>query len=131
MTAASAHTRYGLPMKHLMLSAVLCALALPARADDPQVENASAQMTGTGWTFNVTLSHPDSGWDHYADGWRVLDMQGNELGLRVLSHPHVREQPFTRSLSSVQIPEGTTQVQIQARCLTHGWAQQAYVLNLP
>ena len=43
--------------------------------------------------------HPDTGWDDYADGWRVLDMDGNELGMRVLHHPHVDEQPFTRSLS--------------------------------
>lgn len=131
MTATPPRSRYGSPMKHLMLTAALYASALPAWADDPTVETATAHRSGGSWTISVTLSHPDTGWEHYADGWRVLDMQGNELGLRVLSHPHVREQPFTRSLSGVQIPEGTTQVQIQARCLTHGWAQARYTLTLP
>lgn len=96
-------------------------MALPALADPPRIDHVTAGHSAGSWRFDVTLSHPDTGWDHYADGWRVLDMQGNELGLRVLAHPHVTEQPFTRSLSGVNIPRGTTQVQIQARCLQDGW----------
>lgn len=131
MTATYAQTQYGLTMNRLLLTVTLCAIAPAAWADNPVIETATAQKSGSGWTISATLSHPDTGWDHYADGWRVLDKEGNELGLRELSHPHVREQPFTRSLSNIQIPEGTTQVQIQARCLVHGWAQQTYLLDLP
>lgn len=93
----------------------------PALADPPSIDMVRAVKSGETWRFDVTLSHPDTGWDHYADGWRVLDMQGNELGLRVLHHPHVDEQPFTRSLSGVAIPAGLTQIQIQARCSVDGW----------
>lgn len=119
-------------MNHLLLPLALLSLSgLPAAAEAPVVEAASASRSGSGWTFDVTLSHPDTGWEHYADGWRVLDMEGNELGLRVLTHPHVREQPFTRSLSSVQIPDGIAQVQIQARCQRDGWAPDLYLLTLP
>ncbi|MDX2483192.1 MAG: hypothetical protein QNK42_05980 [Pseudodonghicola sp.] len=124
-------------MKNLMPLA-LCALALwgltaplPARADPPMVESVHAQRSGETWRFDVTLAHPDSGWEHYADGWRVLDMEGNELGLRVLAHPHVTEQPFTRSLGGVAIPAGTKQVQIQARCLVDGWNDHTTVVPLP
>lgn len=131
MTALRFWQSYGAGMKHLLLTCALCTAALPALADEPVIENATARQSGGSWTFSVTLSHPDTGWEHYADGWRVLDMDGNELGLRVLAHPHEQEQPFTRSLSGVQIPEGTTQVQIQARCLTDGWGQQRYPLELP
>lgn len=123
---------YGGAMKHLLLSLALAAsAALPALAEVPVIEGATARQSSGSWTFSVTLSHPDTGWDHYADGWRVLDMGGNELGLRVLAHPHEQEQPFTRSLSGVQIPEGTTQVQIQARCLVDGWGKETYRLTLP
>lgn len=108
----------------------LMLLASPVLAADPVVENATARQTASGWSFDVTLSHPDTGWDHYADGWRVLAPDGTELGMRVLFHPHVNEQPFTRSLSGVQIPEGITQVQIQARCLVDGWASETYTLDL-
>jgi len=114
-----------------IVALILTVTALPVLADDPIIETARAQHSGAGWQFHVTLSHPDTGWDHYADGWRVLDMDGNELGLRVLAHPHEQEQPFTRSLGNVQIPDGTHQVQIQARCLIDGWALDTYVVNHP
>ncbi|WP_278922753.1 hypothetical protein [Pseudophaeobacter profundi] len=114
------------------LSACLfaCLWALPTLADSPKIEAVDAQRTGATWRFAVTLSHPDTGWGHYADGWRVLDMQGTELGLRPLAHPHEHEQPFTRSLGNVTLPKGTTQVQIQARCLLDGWAQETVVVRL-
>ena len=116
-------------MKHLMI--LICLAASPALADAPEIEHVEATHNSSGWRFDVTLSHPDTGWEHYADGWRVLDMAGNELGLRVLAHPHEHEQPFTRSLSGVQIPIGTTQVRIQARCLVDGWGAQPVTVTLP
>ncbi|GAA6193310.1 hypothetical protein NBRC116597_32310 [Phaeobacter sp. NW0010-22] len=115
------------PMKHLI---PILFLAAPAFADAPVIENVTARESGSGWRFDVTLSHPDTGWDHYADGWRVLDMQGNELGLRVLAHPHEHEQPFTRSLSGVTLPAGTTQVQIQSRCIVDGWSDETVTVTL-
>ena len=114
-----------------LLSIILCTTALPAIADEPRIISATAQASSDTWQFNVTLSHPDTGWDHYADGWRVLDMDGKELGLRVLAHPHEHEQPFTRSLGGVQIPKDTKQVQIQARCLIDGWGETTTIVTLP
>lgn len=105
-------------MKYLLTSLLL---ASPALADPSNIDQVRATKTGDTWRFDVTISHPDTGWDHYADGWRVLDMEGNELGMRVLFHPHVNEQPFTRSLSDVAIPSGLSQVQIEARCSVDGW----------
>ncbi|MEM9550046.1 MAG: hypothetical protein AAGA05_02655 [Pseudomonadota bacterium] len=105
--------------------------ALPAWADPPVIEQVVATPSGDTWRFDVTLSHPDTGWDHYADGWRVLDMEGNELGLRTLLHPHVNEQPFTRSLSGVVVPAGLRQVQIEARCNVDGWTGETVVVELP
>ena len=118
-----------LTMKRLLL---LMLLASPAHAADPVIEDVTVTRTGTAtYRFSVTISHPDTGWDHYADGWRVLDMAGNELGLRVLFHPHVDEQPFTRSLNGVQLPAGTTQVQVQARDLPEGWNEGTTIVDLP
>ncbi|WP_298840280.1 hypothetical protein [uncultured Roseobacter sp.] len=116
-------------MKRLLVAALMLT-ALPVMAAEPKIENVKVQRTGDTWRFDVTISHPDTGWDHYADGWRVLDMDGNELGMRVLVHPHVDEQPFTRSLSGVRIPEGTTQVRIQARDLPGGWNSGSVTVNL-
>lgn len=101
--------------------ALICCLASPALADPVTVLDVVATPNGETWRFDVTVEHPDTGWDHYADGWRIEDAAGNELGLRVLAHPHVNEQPFTRSLSGVAIPDGTTEVFVRARDLVDGW----------
>lgn len=116
-------------MKHLTLALLLFASA--SWAEQPSIDHVSAKQAGNGtWRFDVTISHPDTGWDHYADGWRILDMNGAELGMRVLVHPHVNEQPFTRSLSGVRIPEGTTQVKIQARDKPGGWNDTTRTVTL-
>lgn len=82
------------------------------------------------WAVNVTLQHSDEGWDHYADNWRVVDAQGNMLGERVLFHPHVDEQPFTRGINSVQIPVGVTNVYIEAHDKVHGWTTKRLKVDL-
>ncbi len=97
-----------------------------AAADAPVVRDVTATKSQAGWRFDVTIAHADTGWDHYADGWRVEDASGAVLGLRVLGHPHVAEQPFTRSLSGVVLPNGTTSVFIRSRCNTDGWSQQVF-----
>lgn len=116
-------------MKRFFIFA-LCLLPLPALADQPVIENVKASQNGGAWRFDVTVSHPDTGWDHYADAWRVLDMKGNELGIRELTHPHETEQPFTRSLSGVDIPKGTSKVKLEARCLVDGWSGEFLEVNL-
>ena len=102
----------------------------PALAAPPLIEGAEAIRRSGGWTISVTISHPDTGWEHYADGWEVLSPEGESLGLRVLVHPHVDEQPFTRSLGGVDIPEGIGTVFIRARCSVDGWAEQRFELAL-
>ena len=93
-----------------------------ANAEEPRVVVVATGLAGMGWRLEVTVSHPDSGWDHYADGWEVLDAAGNRLGFRELFHPHVDEQPFTRTLSNVMIPDGTDEVFIRTRCSRDGWS---------
>ncbi len=115
-------------MRHAFLT--LLFFPCTAFADDAVIEAAEARATGSGWSFSVTLSHGDTGWDDYADGWRVVDADGAELGLRVLYHPHVDEQPFTRSLGGVSIPEGTETVFIEARTNTDGWGAARFPVSL-
>ncbi len=73
------------------------------------------------WRFNVTVAHADEGWDHYADKWDVVAPDGTVLGTRVLHHPHENEQPFTRSLSGVVIPDDVTEVTVRAHDSQHGY----------
>lgn len=105
--------------------------ATPAIADPAHVVNVTAAQSASGWQFDVTLSHADTGWADYADGWRVELADGTIVGNRPLTHPHVEEQPFTRSTSGVPVPEGTTQIFIRARTNTDGWSDTTTPVTLP
>jgi hypothetical protein len=102
-----------------------------AQAGEVAVMDAKAHASGSGtFSFDVTLRHGDTGWDHYADRWDVLAPDGTVLGSRVLYHPHVDEQPFTRSLSGVSVPEGIKQVIIRAHDKVHGDSAKTLTVTL-
>jgi len=105
--------------------------AQAAVADPVEIVGIEASKSGDSWRFSVTLLHPDTGWDHYADAWEVLDAEGNRLGIRELAHPHVNEQPFTRSQSGIVIPEGTETVFVRARENVDGWNDSTTEFTLP
>ena len=104
------------------LAALMLAMtALPAAAGEADVVAAEAYPEGEGrWRFSVTVAHGDEGWDHYADRWEVLAPDGTVLGIRVLVHPHETEQPFTRSLGGVAVPDGIDRVIVRAHDSVHG-----------
>ena len=88
-----------------------------------------SQVSGENWRFNVTLSSTYDSPERYADAWRVLDGNGNELGIRELGHDHAGEQPFTRS-TTVQIPNGITTVNVEGRDQANGWSGQRFEVEL-
>lgn len=119
-------------MKKLALTALLVIILVTSvDADEVKIVAAELKKSGTHtWVVHVTLAHADTGWDHYADNWQVVDEDGIVLGERVLYHPHVNEQPFTRSLSGVKIPAGTTTVFIKAHDKKHGWSETMLKVDL-
>lgn len=100
------------------------------QAGDVSIKHVEFSRGQSDWTVNVTLEHGDTGWKHYADGWRVVDTAGTVLGTRTLYHPHVNEQPFTRSLSGVRIPAKVTKVYIEAHDKVHGWSKDKVMVDL-
>ena len=90
---------------------------------------AEEREDGT-WLFDVTVRHEDTGWEHYADAWEVLSPDGSMLAQRVLAHPHVDEQPFTRSLSGIEIPPEYEQVLVRAHDLVHGYGGREVIVSL-
>lgn len=80
--------------------------------------------------FDVTLSSPYDSRERYADAWRVLDDQDNELGIRILGHNHASEQPFTRS-QTIEIPSDTKLIFVEGRDQANGWSGQRYKVELP
>lgn len=91
---------------------------------------AVAVRSGSTYSFNVTVRHADEGWDHYANRWEVLSLDGKVLATRELAHPHVSEQPFTRSLSGVKLPAGTKEVRLRANDKVHGVGGVELIVDL-
>lgn len=112
----------------MIFAFALC--ATQSVADPVEITDITATPNGDSWRFDVTLRHPDTGWDHYADAWQVEDADGTVLGQRILAHPHVNEQPFTRSQSGIVIPAELTTVYLRARCLVDGWNAETTAYNL-
>jgi len=111
-------------------AAVLLASGTPAgQADVLQVEIRPAAAGS--FDIDVTLRHDDTGWDHYANRWEVIGPDGRVLATRVLYHPHVNEQPFTRSLSGVKIPGEFTWVRVRGHDLVHGFGGREVTLSVP
>ena len=113
----------------LLLILIMSQTALAGPADVVEVK---VTKSGPGvYSFAVTVRHADSGGKHYADGWEVVGPNNKVLGKRVLGHPHVHEQPFTRSLSGVAIAEGTGRVRLRAHDKVHGFGGREVEVDLP
>jgi hypothetical protein len=48
-----------------------------------------------------------------------------------LSHPHTDEQPFTRALAGVRIPDGVTEVTVRAHDSVDGDGGKALTVVVP
>jgi len=94
------------------------------------VLSASAECSSSVCTFSVTVRHDDEGWSHYADAWEVVAPDGHVVATRVLQHPHVGEQPFTRELRGVVVPSDLATVRIRAHDSVHGFGGQEVVVQL-
>lgn len=116
----------------LVLIAMSHLIAPPAAlAGEADVVAVETLRTGDGtYRFDVTVRHADAGWEHYADKWQVLGPDGAVLGERVLLHPHDTEQPFTRGLTGVKIPDGTGRVLVRAHDKVHGWGGSQLAVEL-
>lgn len=120
-----------LVQKLLSILLLLAVSPIEVLAGEADVVDAEVDCDGFVCDFSVTVRHDDEGWDHYADRWEVLDPGGNVLGVRELAHPHVQEQPFTRSLRSIEIPTEITEVIIRSHDTVHGYGGSELTIDIP
>jgi hypothetical protein len=111
------------------IAAAFANIAMAGEADVVKV--AVAESTPGSFRFDVSVRHGDEGWDHYANLWQVIGPDGSVLGERVLLHPHKTEQPFTRSLSGVNIPDEIKTVIIRAKDSVHEFGGKEMSVDLP
>jgi hypothetical protein len=121
-------------------STVALPTGLPAQRQDGNADVLhvrTVQSDDGSWTFHVTILHPDSGCEDYADGWDVFTPEGTVLKpdpsspfSRLLLHPRENEQPFTRSQSGIVVPPGVTQVRVRAHDLVDGFGGKEVQIDL-
>ena len=100
-------------------------------ADEVEIVDVKlTQSIDMTWRFDLTLKHADSGWKHYANEWKIVTPEGEILGTRTLLHPHVDEQPFTRSLANVEIPPNIKIIRIIAGDTVHGASSEVLEVQL-
>ena len=99
-----------------------------AFAQPPVILKAEAIVkTNQLFDIAVTLRHPDTGWEHFANQWVVILDGETEIAKRTLHHPHVDEQPFKRYVRDVRIPIDAKLIEVFAQC-NKGHKSKVYVL---
>ncbi|MBT7781323.1 MAG: hypothetical protein HN741_00205 [Anaerolineae bacterium] len=121
------------------------AVVVETATQSPTSDSADADVTyvrvvqdaDRSWTFHVTISHPDTGWEDYANGWDIVFPNGSKFKVdegdpftRLLAHPHENEQPFTRSQRGIIIPEEITQVIVRAHDIVDGFGGKEIMIDL-
>ncbi|MEX2548992.1 MAG: hypothetical protein WD638_02090 [Nitriliruptoraceae bacterium] len=111
-----------------------CAASSDSGDDDqrfPDVVSAELEPSGDAWRLDATLSSPYDSPERYADAFRAAAPDGTVLGVRELAHDHANEQPFTRSLTGLTIPDAVDQITVEGRDLEHGWGGETVTVDVP
>lgn len=101
------------------------------RALYPDVIGVEVSAGAETYGFDVTISSPYDTAERYADAFRVIGDDGFVYGIRELLHDHGNEQPFTRSLGGVAIPETVRRVTVEGRDQLYGWGGATVEVELP
>jgi hypothetical protein len=105
--------------------------ATTATSECAHVIDVVVAESGDTYSFAVTVASDETGWDKYADGWELRAPDGEVLGFHELLHPHVEEQPFTRSLGGVAVPAGVMVVTVAAKDSVLGYCGETFDITLP
>ena len=94
---------------------------------------ATARQAADGsWSFEVTMRCDDRGPDYFCDRFEVLTPTARVVGVRRLLHDHTDEQPFTRDLQGVNVPDGLSRgVLIRGHHNIRGYDGATLKLDLP
>lgn len=70
----------------------------------PDVLEAELEPADGLWRVSATISSPYDTPERFADAFRVLTPDGEELGVRELLHDHAEEQPSLGPWGGLEIP---------------------------
>ena len=108
----------------LLLLPASAAMSAARPAADATVAAVSTSGRAGAYTFDVTIHSNDTGMEHYADWWEVVDASGHLIYRRVLLHDHADEQPFSRDGGPVNVKADDV-VTVRAHVYPDGYAAAA------
>lgn len=114
----------------LVLGACTRAAPPPDTAGCADVIEATITPSEARYTVSATVRSAETGWDKYADAFVVRTPEGDTIGVRELAHPHVDEQPFTRSIT-LEIPAGVGTIEVAANDSVVGMCGETVLLDVP
>ena len=124
--------------RSLLLAMAAAAISQPVAAQSakdqkhPDVVDVKVRVSGPDlFDFEVTMTSPYDTAQRYADAFRVTNGADVSFAERVLLHDHADEQPFTRDLARVRIPQGIRSVTVQGRDQKHGYGGKTMQVVLP
>lgn len=98
----------------------------------PDVTKVDVSGSSGSLSFAVTMTSPYDTAERYADSMRVRSVDGDKVyGERKLDHDHATEQPFTRSIDDVNIPDGVTEVVVEGHDQVSGWGGMTQTVSIP
>lgn len=109
---------------------VSLALSSPLLAKEVEISKVELEPTSATWTVHVTLRHDDEGYDHYVNGWRIVDAKKNVLASQEIYHPHNKKKSFTDNKSNITIPKDAKIIFLEAQAKPHGWGKQRVRIDM-
>ena len=120
-------------IRNLISLSVICLFSFinPSVAGEADITSVVVDCDNLLCRFQVTVKHDDEGWNHYAKAIEILDADKTKvLGFRPLRHPHVNEQPFTRTVS-VLFKEPVPKVIVRAFDSVHHYGGAEIEVDVP
>ena len=115
----------------VLASSLICVSPLAA-AGAADVIGATARRSNDGtWTFEVSMRCDDKNATYFCDRFEIMTLDKRVLGVRRLLHDHADEQPFTRALHGVRLPDAVARrVLIRGHHNVRGYDGATFELDL-
>lgn len=97
----------------------------------PDVLEAVVEPASGAFDVDATISSPYDTPERYADALRVRSEDGTVYGVRELTHDHASEQPFTRTLTGLDLPDDVDEVVVEGRDQANGWGGATVTVEVP
>jgi hypothetical protein len=117
-------------MLRSLFIAGLCLASSLAMAKDVRIDKVEMEQNGGVWTAHVTFKHDDTDFNHFVDGWRIVDAKHKVLAQQSLYHPHTGSKTFKENLAGIIVPTGTKLIYVEAHAKPHGWSKQRVRIDL-